>query len=120
MRKSSEDPPGETSAVALRGGTHIERWSPPLDPIGAADAMKLWGRLGKGIDGTAAAATTSHRGRTLVTKVFDDAVRARHLGLNPEMVFRSPSSHDRRTFRHHQGHTCTGTVSRNPRRSRSR
>lgn len=82
-RRPGTDSPEITHPRILRGGTHIERWSPTLDAIDHAAAKKIWGRLGQRLDGKTAAASTTNRRRTLATKVFDDAVRAGYLQTNP-------------------------------------
>lgn len=82
-RRPGEPEPEFDTTSLLRGGVHIERWSPRLDEIDGDAARKLWTALGRRLDGDRAAASTTNRRRTLATKIFDDAVRAGHLKLNP-------------------------------------
>lgn len=82
-RRQGADEPSDLPADLLRGGVHIERWSPHLNDLTTADGRELWDRLGKTLEGRKAAATTSTRRRTLATKLFDDAVRCGLMHSNP-------------------------------------
>lgn len=73
----SEPTPGE-----VLGGAHVSRRSPKLDHVDREMARAVWARLAVRLDGSAAAVTTARR-RTLVTKLFDDAVREELLESNP-------------------------------------
>lgn len=82
-RRPDNPPPDTEYAPLVRAGVHLERHSTLLTEVSDDDARALWTSLGTKRDGKPTAASTANRRRTLATKIFDDAVHAGHIEINP-------------------------------------